>query len=224
MPDIRRCGPRPRFNIPRLAVTIALSIAWNPGLGLGQESRLPLPDGTRTTIRLLQFISSETSKPGDSVRIAIQDDVVIGGVVLIKRGTFATASIVKAKPARWRREWWSWPYQLKSGKLILAIEGTYAVDGQPIRLRPPLSAVTGQPGTAIEFGNILRWAHDGERFEALVDGNYLVTPAPPPPPPPPAPQAVPPPPTPPAPQAPPAPQPPPAPFIPPSPPVPPAAP
>jgi hypothetical protein len=176
MPEICRRRARNRFPAPRLAVVIALFIVGSPISSMGQDSMFRLANGTRTTVRLLQFISSETSKPGDLVRMAIQEDVVVGGVVVVKGGTTATAMIVKAKPARWKDTWWSWPYVLKSGKLILAIEATRAVDGQPIRLRASSSALTGVPGVAIEFGNILRWAHDGERFDAFVDGDYLVKP------------------------------------------------
>ena len=80
---------------PAVAVLMA---ACSAGLLSFQEPELHLADGTRIRVRLLQFISSETSTPGEPVHLEVPEDVAVDGVVAIKRGTPATGTILEAAP------------------------------------------------------------------------------------------------------------------------------
>src|SRR5438093_909668 len=44
-------------------------------------------DGTHVPLKLTQFISSETNRPGDPVQLRVARDVTINGAVVIRRGT-----------------------------------------------------------------------------------------------------------------------------------------
>jgi len=184
MPD--RLAPRASRGTParQLAAAVALFAAWFVSPAAGQEATVHLADGTHVVLRLMQFISSETSAPGDPVRFGIQDDVVNdAGIVTIKRGTVATATITLVKRSRWRNEWWSWPHELKSGCLVINLQATYAVDGQRIPLRATPSSLTPGLGPSsfpleMEPHSTMQWAHDGERFNAFVDGAFRVKPTP----------------------------------------------
>jgi len=83
------------WNGPAVAVLIA---AWSTGSLAPQEAALHLADGTRIRVRLLQFISSETSTPGAPVHLDIAEDVAVDGSLAIKRGTLATGTIPEAAP------------------------------------------------------------------------------------------------------------------------------
>ena len=144
-----------------------------------QASDSHIADGTPLPVQLLEFISSETSRPRDPIRFAIAQDLRIDGMVVLKRGTPVTGIVLEVTPYRLGRRW-IWWQRARAGRLIFAFTDTHAVDGQRIRLRPlPIKqAATGQE-SGIVVGRtpraLLRWAHEGERFQAFVDGEYNVT-------------------------------------------------
>src|SRR5882672_8397386 len=112
---------------------------WNVvvALALGfvlpqRSSEVPIPSGTGVRLRLTQFVSSETSRPGDSVAFKVARDVVVDRVVVIRAGATAVGRITEAKQRRIR--WWV-VYEIRSGELALAVTATTAVDGTLIRLR-----------------------------------------------------------------------------------------
>jgi hypothetical protein len=136
-----------------------------------------LPDGTRVTVRLLQFISSETSKTGDPIRFQVADDVQRDTNVLIKRGAPVTGTVVQAAPASFRP--WIWTPRMRRGRLVLTIDRTTAIDGQLIRLRASPAKSTNGRGIGVNLAtptprSVLRWAHHGTRFDAFVDGDYTI--------------------------------------------------
>lgn len=141
------------------------------------EADSSLPDGTPVSVRLLQFISSETSKAGDPIRFDVADAVQLDTNVLIKRGTPVTGTVVRAAPAAFRP--WMWAPRLSQGRLVLTIDRTTAIDGQPIRLRASLAKSTNGRVVGVNAAtptprSLLRWAHHGTRFNAFVDGDYVI--------------------------------------------------
>jgi hypothetical protein len=159
----------------RWPIVVALATAWSSFAPLAQELELHLADGTRVRTRLLQFISSETSSPAEPVNLEVAEDLRVDGVVAVSRGTFVTGTIAKASPMQlpaWR--WLGWP-RPRPGRLTFTIESTRAVDGQTIRLR---SSRARQRTMGIAVGarrpTLMRWAHEGIRFDAFVDGDYIV--------------------------------------------------
>jgi hypothetical protein len=57
-----------------------------------------LPAGTRVSIRLDQDLGSKISKPGDTFRATVSNDVTVNGQTVIARGARANGTVVDAKP------------------------------------------------------------------------------------------------------------------------------
>lgn len=130
---------------------------------LGQESAKPrvrLADGSPVGVRLLNLISSETSKPGDAVRLAVVGDVAVDGTVVIKDGTPASGTVVEARPGTLRG---------RAPRLAFVVSETRSVSGETIRLRSPqIEPFRGRRA-------YLLWIAQGSKFEAFVDGDHTVT-------------------------------------------------
>ena len=140
-----------------LAVTAAVTIT------AAGQSVMTVPEGTPVRVRLLQFISSETSQPRDAVRLEISEDVVVKNLVVIARHTPVVGSITTAKAYRSSSPdfpWWTRP---SPGKLVFTITQTRSVDGTVIRLLGPIVG-----GNQPKKDPSLRWHHEGEVFDAIV--------------------------------------------------------
>src|SRR5262245_37696307 len=85
-----------------------------------------ISDGTKVPVRLLQRISSETSKKGDIVNLEVAEDVSLDGTIIIKQSTPVRGTIVEAEPKR---------RMGRAGKLVFNITDTKAPDGGTVRLR-----------------------------------------------------------------------------------------
>ena len=125
-------------------------------------------DGTPIRVRIAQVISSETSKPGDVVRLEVVDDVTVKNVVVVTRGTPVTGSVVEAVPSRRRR---------RPARLVFRIDETASITGKPLRLR--WSRTAGAVGAGIVVARarqsaLLLWAAEGTPFDAFVDGDQTV--------------------------------------------------
>jgi len=128
---------------------------------------VPIPDGTSVPVKLLQFISSETSRVGDPVRLVVDRDVVVNGFVVIRRDTPVRGTVVEATRHSVRR--WLWWNRVHPGRLTFAVIDTAAVNGAAIRLR----LVSGGERSVTP---LIRWEHEGELFDAKVEGDYFVPP------------------------------------------------
>jgi hypothetical protein len=139
-----------------LAATVAVTFT-----APGQSTTLPW--GTPVRVKLLQFISSETSQPGDVVRFEVFEDVVVRNLVVISRRTPVVGSITTAKAHRSLSSHWPWWTRSSPGKLAFTIVETRSVDGRIIRLSGPI--VDRNPST---INPEIPWHHEGEVFDAIV--------------------------------------------------------
>jgi hypothetical protein len=119
--------------------------------------------GAIVRLRLLQYMSSEESQPGDVVLFEVSEDVVINGVVLISRGTPALGSIINARGYRSSPSAYWTLKQLSRGQLAFTISETRSVTGDVVRLSGPL-AVFNKPAPR----PMMSWHHRGELFDAVV--------------------------------------------------------
>jgi len=102
-----------------LSLAVAGSLLAQQCAALGQESAvarvvasdptIPLKKGTEVKLVLLDSLSSATDFKGLAVRMAVAEDVLVDGVVVIPRGTAAKGvvkSVAKAVPGKsdWRLE------------------------------------------------------------------------------------------------------------------------
>ncbi len=141
---------------------MAAAMIVNIGFALGsvQAQDMTLPEGTELQIVLMQNVSSKDANRGDAVNFAIDEDVMIDGAVVIKKGTPASGSVIYAEKGG---------YMGKSGKLAVQVEYTTTVDGESLRL----SAAKGSEGNA-KTGTVMALSIIGGPFALLKKGGNTV--------------------------------------------------
>jgi len=90
------------------------------------EDEIVVAEGTAVKVVTTAEITSKKAKPNDPVGFTVDEDVVINGQVVVRKGTEATGSVVNAEKGG---------YMGKSGKLAIQVASTKTVDGQPLKLR-----------------------------------------------------------------------------------------
>ena len=90
--------------ISRFALAAAAALVVAAPARAQSSSSVRLVDGTRIGVRLAQVISSETSKPGDVVRLEVVHDLAVNDDVVVTHGTPVVGTVVEAVPSRWRRQ------------------------------------------------------------------------------------------------------------------------
>ena len=85
-----------------------------------------LPEGTALNVVTAQAITSKTANLNDVVNFKVDEDLVINGQVVIRKGTTAIGSVMHATKGG---------YMGKSGKLGLQVESTQTVDDARVKLR-----------------------------------------------------------------------------------------
>jgi hypothetical protein len=164
--------PKQRRTVGRRGAILAgvvpalLTVAVN-----GQPPRLPLADGTRVKLRLVNVITSETSTVGDALEFVVVRDVVLAGQTLIRRRTSATGSVVAAEPLHLG-------FIIHPARLAFRFDQTTALDGQAIRLRASSAASPADSDVVVDQARRhhrgLQWADGTDLFDAFVDGDYLI--------------------------------------------------
>ncbi len=111
------------------ATLCLLSLFLLQGLAIGasrNEDEIVVAEGTAVKVVTTAEITSKKAKPNDPVGFTVDEDVVINGQVVVRKGTEAIGSVVNAEKGG---------YMGKSGKLAIQVESTKTVDGQPLKLR-----------------------------------------------------------------------------------------
>jgi hypothetical protein len=85
-----------------------------------------LAEGTAINVVTAQEVTSKEAKPNDPINFTVNEDVVINGQVVVRKGTPATGSVINAEKGG---------YMGKSGKLGIQVESTQTADNQPLKLR-----------------------------------------------------------------------------------------
>ena len=109
-----------------LMIVIALLIAPRAIAAQGPSDEIMLAEGTAVSVITAQAITSKDAKPNDPVNFTVNEDLVINGQVLVRKGTPAIGSVINAEKGG---------YMGKSGKLGIQVESTQTVDGKPLKLR-----------------------------------------------------------------------------------------
>ena len=89
-------------------------------------AEIVVSEGTPINVVTAQEITSKAAKPNDPVNFTVNEDLVINGQVVVRKGTPALGSVINAEKGG---------YLGKSGKLGVQVESTQTVDGQPLKLR-----------------------------------------------------------------------------------------
>lgn len=114
---------------PLFALLLLCAICPGPAsLFATQEAQgdIVLTEGTAINVVTAHDVTSKEAKPNDPVNFTVNEDLVINGQVVVKKGTPAIGSVINAEKGG---------YLGKSGKLGIQVESTQTVDGQPLKLR-----------------------------------------------------------------------------------------
>jgi hypothetical protein len=107
-----------------------------PGMP-AERKPVEVKDGTAVHLVLMQTISSATHLENDVVQFTVTEDVKVGDVIVIPKGSSATGKVKVSDPkGRWG----------KSGRLEFAVNQVQASDGSTIRLRA--TAARGEANTS----------------------------------------------------------------------------
>jgi hypothetical protein len=107
------------FTIQAFAPAAALAAAQEP-------SEVVIPDGTEINIVTTEEISSKTAVEGDPLTFKVDEDVVVGGKVVIAKGTLVKGEVSNAKKSG---------RMGKGGALSIRVNSTQSVDDQKVKLR-----------------------------------------------------------------------------------------
>jgi hypothetical protein len=120
----------PVFRITFLIAALAVSTITFAPVGHARvqdpSTEIVLPEGTPINVITAQEVTSKAAKPNDPVNFTVNEDLVINGQVVVRKGTPAIGSVINAEKGG---------YLGKSGKLGIQVESTQTVDGQPLKLR-----------------------------------------------------------------------------------------
>jgi hypothetical protein len=110
----------------RFVAVVGLSVVqW--GLSpLWAQSRVPLQEGTRIRLEVLDELSSNKSRVGQEVRLRVRDNVFAGDKLVIRQGAKGTGQVTLAKGSGGLG---------RNGKLEFIINVVEAVDGTKVPLR-----------------------------------------------------------------------------------------
>src|SRR5258708_10938204 len=70
------------------------------GAAAAQPSRFKIPDGTSLRLALTESLSSATNQVDNPVGLEVTEDVKIGDVIAIPKGSTALGHVVEAEPRR----------------------------------------------------------------------------------------------------------------------------
>jgi len=123
---------------PLCSVLLLVQVATPPveAQQAGVTARAPfvLEDGTPIKLRLSQNVSSADAHVNDRVEFEVLEDVVVGDVVVIPKGSSALGTVTEAVPKR---------RMARGGKLEIVMDSVRLVDGQKAALRAVKEAKGG---------------------------------------------------------------------------------
>ncbi|MGD0360490.1 MAG: hypothetical protein ABSC93_06445 [Bryobacteraceae bacterium] len=93
---------------------------------MAQPPTVKIQDATTVHLSLAETLSSATNKVDDPVTFEVTEDVRIGDIIAIPKGSAAVGHVVEVEPRRRLG---------RAGKLNFAIDNVKAPDGSNVRLR-----------------------------------------------------------------------------------------
>ena len=126
-----------RYNRAKYALCVSLPALSAMLIAQTAGQKLKIQDATSVRLSLTESLSSATNSVDDPVRFEVTEDVLVGNLVAIARGSTAVGHVVEVEPKRRLG---------RAGKLNFSIDYVKASDGTNVRLRAS-SARTGQDKT-----------------------------------------------------------------------------
>lgn len=94
--------------------------------GIRSDPNAVLHDGTPVRLRLRRNLSSASAKTGDTVDFEVLDDVLVGDMIVIARGTTALGTVTDAEAKK---------RMARGGKLDVTIDSVRLTNGNKVALR-----------------------------------------------------------------------------------------
>ena len=135
----------------------------------GSVTDFVLDDGTPIKLRLTQNVSSANAKAGDKIDFEVVDQVKVGDVIVIRKGSPAVGTVAAAHSARRMH---------RSGGVSIEIDYVTLADGEKAALRRAAEA-NGEDQVGTMIGNIILTGSPVFLFEsgdeAVIERDYEVT-------------------------------------------------
>jgi len=144
---------------PTPAAETAPAPAQQPGTAI-------LQDGTPMKLRLLNKLDSHTAKEGDAIPFDVVNDVVVGGVTVLRRGTPATGVVTQATSSKTMG---------RAGRLNFSINDIQLRNGGKVPVRA-FGRTTGENRTGEMIGMMLQVPLAAAPFFLLVHGTNTTFP------------------------------------------------
>ncbi len=108
------------------SISLCLLFPITPLLAESSSGTIRIPDATAVRLSLTEALSSATNQVDDPVRFEVTEDVKLGDLVVVPKGSTAVGHVVEAEPKRRLG---------RAGKLNFSIDHVKAPDGNNVRLR-----------------------------------------------------------------------------------------
>ena len=125
-----------------------------------------LLDGSPIKLRLLNQIDSHTAKNGDEILFDVVNDVVVGGVTVLRRGSHATGLVTQAKDSRTMG---------RAGKLSFTINDIKLNNGDKVPVRA-FNRTNGENRTGEMIGLMIQAPIVAAPFFLLIHGTNTTFP------------------------------------------------
>lgn len=136
------------------------SAAVTPGAPAQQTPATILADGTPVKLRLLNKLDSHTAKNGDEIQFDVVNDIVVGGVIVLRRFSQATGVVTDAKAARTLG---------REGKLFFTVNDVTLRDGTKVPVRA-FNRTSGEKRTGEMIGTMMQVPLAAAPFLLLMHG------------------------------------------------------
>lgn len=167
------------MKTPKAWIAIAGLCLFGGGVQLAASGLgIKIPDGTPVRLSLMDSLSSATNHVDDPIHFEVWEDVKVGDIVVLPKGSTAQGHIVEAEPKR---------RMGRAGKLNFSVDYAKAPDGTNVRLRASserkgkdktgtviVGSVLLSPLFLIMRGKDIELAK-GTEFNAYVDGEREVS-------------------------------------------------
>jgi hypothetical protein len=117
-----------------------------------------LPDSTVVKLALSQALSSASATQGQVVEFRVAEDVVVNGVVLIKKDTLALGKVTFAQGKK---------HMGRAGSLDIEADKTHAIDGTKVELHAEAGAKGKSKAGAMSAGMLITATGVGAPIGAL---------------------------------------------------------
>jgi hypothetical protein len=110
------------------------------------QHTIKIPDGTPIRLSLMDSLSSATNEVDDPIHFETTEDVKVGDVVVLPKGSTASGHVVEAEPKKRLG---------RAGKLNFSVDSVKAPDGTNVRLRASSTRKGEEKSGTVIVGTVL---------------------------------------------------------------------